>query len=216
VRVEWVRAVKYGKILVGKGELTVTNCHRTQIAIGPNRATKILVVAGLLSLLGGCISTPNKLEQCNSVARQINQRSLLGQKIAELRIEVALKFNGARDVEAFKVVAQTYILKTNSSVGEVELLRKSMAALELKDMGLVGFRDRSVANLAKRITILKQIEAELQRVNGVASAVRDGDEGFISMQPLQSIIGKMEDVDVAEKKNVGAFNFYCEIRPKAQ
>jgi succinate dehydrogenase/fumarate reductase flavoprotein subunit len=79
---------------------------------------------------------------------------------------------------------------------------------------LMSFRDRALASLAKRTSILKEVETELQRVNSTAAIMRNAQEGDISMQPLQSIMAKMDDVDVTEKKNVSAFNLYCKATPK--
>jgi hypothetical protein len=185
-----------------------------RILTAPSGMMKVVTVSYLVSLLAGCASMPNQMNQCNSVARQLTNRSILAQKVDRVTAEVVLKFNGVHNVEEFQAVAQASTIKVGSMTGETEQLRKSMAALALKDTGLMSFRDRALASLAKRTSILKEVETELQRVNSTAAIMRNAQEGNISMQPLQSIMAKMDDVDVTEKKNVSAFNLYCKATPK--
>jgi hypothetical protein len=185
-----------------------------RIVTAPSGMMKVVTVSYLVSLLAGCASMPNQMNQCNSVARQLTNRSILAQKVDRVTTEVVLKFNGVHNVEEFQAVAQASTIKVGSITGETEQLRKSMAALALKDTGLMSFRDRALASLAKRTSILKEVETELQRVNSTAAIMRNAQEGNISMQPLQSIMAKMDDVDVTEKKNVSAFNLYCKATPK--
>jgi hypothetical protein len=189
--------------------------HRGQIPTVRSGIVKVVVVCGLVSLLGGCVSAPSQLDQCNSVARQLSNRSLLAKKIVRVMSEIALQFNGAsNNVEGFQAVAQASSIKVRATTAEVEQLRKSIAGLTLKDTGLLNFRDRALASVSQRSSILNQLEAELQRVHHRAAEMRNAAQGSLSMQPLQLIMAKMDDLDVAEKKNVSAFNRYCDARPK--
>jgi hypothetical protein len=173
---------------------------------------KMLVGVSLVQILAGC--APSKATQCNTLANTVNQGVALGKKLQGFGDGLGNKFRSAKNINEFQSVAKETVGAIDSMVGEIDQFSKSVAAVELKDTSLIGFRDRAVANYNLSATTLKSMSANFKEISTAKLEPGNAEQLKSRLNALQESAAKMTEVDNEEKKISSEFNTYCGVTPK--
>jgi hypothetical protein len=88
-----------------------------------------------------------------------------------------------------------------------------VAAVELKDTSLVGFRDRAATNYTVTANALKELSGVFKEISTFDLKPETADQFKSRLESLKTVMEKMTTVDAEERKISSEFNTYCGVAP---
>ncbi len=180
-------------------------------ALAQRSIAQILVGVSLLQVLTGC--APTKAIQCNTLAVNVNQSSVLGKKLETFGNDLGTKFGKAKNIEEYQAVAKETVTATTGVVSEIDQFIKGVAAVKLEDQTLIGLRDRAVKNYGVTVTSLNEMSGIFKEISTFELKPETAQTFKSRLESLKTVMEKMSSVDAEEQKIASEFNTYCGVTP---